>query len=420
MIVREMSIRKIFATNAKPTIEIKMQTPNGEVRAAVPIGTSTGKHEAMCLPVDDAIRKFAMVSRHFRTNDFHSMEDVDIALHTIDVTSNFSYIGANVALGISSAFLKAFAQEKNVEVFEYLYNEIMQKRKREGEEVPDRMKMPMPLCNMVGGHHGKVGKTKHVQQSAIQEFLLFPVHQRSFADSVAKMTDAYNVIGDQLSNEDDEFVYAKNMESAWSTKLQTEEILQILSRVAGQNLFSIGMDVAASSMWDGRNYIYRRKDQSGDIVEEKLLRVDQLNMIEDLVRRFPAIKYIEDPFEEDDFISHGTLNQRLDVMKKKVMICGDDLYATNPERLEVGISNKSTNAVIVKPNQIGTITDTIKFAEAARKARQKVVLSHRSGETEDTLISHIAVGLGCDYVKFGISGERAAKLNEIIRIEEKI
>jgi len=419
MIVRGMSIRKIFATNGKPTIEIHLQTPSGEVSAAVPVGTSTGKHEAMYLPIDDAVRKFAMASRHFRTNDFHSIEDVDIALHSMDVTSNFSEIGANVALGISSAFLKAFAQEKNVEVFEYLYNEIMQKRKREGEEVPGRIKMPMPLCNMIGGHHGKSDKMK-TTQSAIQEFLLFPVHQRSFADSVAKMSEAYRVIGEQLANEDGDFVYAKNIESAWSTKLQTEEILQILTRVAGENLFSIGMDVAASSMWDGRNYIYVRKDQSGDVIEEKLLRIDQLNMIEDLIRRFPAIKYIEDPFEEDDFISHGTLNQRLAALKKEVMICGDDLYATNPERLEVGIGNKSTNAVIVKPNQIGTITDAIKFAEAARKAGQKVVMSHRSGETEDTLIAHLAVGLGCDYVKFGISGERAAKLNEMIRIEEKI
>jgi enolase len=140
-----------------------------------------------------------------------------------------------------------------------------------------------------------------------------------------------------------------------------------------------------------------------------------LNFVTDLAKRFPIV-YVEDPFEEDDFVSHSTLTHRLS--DRNILVCGDDLYATNPYRLQKGIEYKSTNAVIVKPNQAGTITDTFKFVEEAKKNGLKTVVSHRSGETEDTLICHLAVGLACDYVKLGISGERTTKINEMIRIEE--
>ncbi len=410
MIVRGMKIRKVFATNSKPTIEIDIRTKAGTVSSSVPMGTSTGKHEAVYLPVEDAIQKFAMVSRYFRTNEFHSMEDVDVTLHKIDVTSNFSYIGGNVSIGVSSAFLKAFALEADLEVFEYVYNMAMKKRERNGLE-KEKPKMPMPLCNVIGGSHTR----NKLGQPNIQEFLLMPVHQKSFSDSITRMSKAYIETGERLENEDEGFMYSKNIESAWATKLGIGKVLEILTRVAGNELFKIGMDVAASNLWDGSRYVYTRRDIRGDIVQEKLIRTEQLNFVDDLARRYP-IAYIEDPFEEDDYVSHATLNNALSA--RNVMVCGDDLYATNIGRLQVGIEHKSTSAVIVKPNQIGTISDAMKFVELAKKNGMKTVMSHRSGETEDVLICHLATGLGCDYVKFGISGERTAKLNEMIRIEE--
>ncbi len=412
MIVKNMRIRKIFATNSKPTIEIELKTNKGTAISQVPIGTSTGRHEAIALPVEDAVRKFAMVSRYFRTNEFYNIEDVDITLHSMDKSDNFKEIGGNVALGISSAFLKAFAMEKRLEVFEYVYGIVSQQRKRDGEEIC-KPKMPMPICNMVGGWKGQNKNS----QSNIQEFLLFPVTQKSFSCTVGRMADAYHVIGNQLENEDKSFTYGKNLESAWITNLSIEDILKIMCRIANRNMFKIGMDVAATNLWDRTHYVYNRKTKDNETVEERIIRTEQLNLMEDLARRF-GIGYIEDPFEEEDFVSHATLNQHLS--PKGVMICGDDLYATNTGRLEMGIEHKATGCVIIKPNQVGTITDTIKFAEMSRKSGMKTVMSHRSGETGDNLICHLSVGLGCDYVKLGISGERTSKINEMIRIEDKM
>ncbi len=405
MLIRELKIRKIFATTSIPTIEIKLCTNKGIVRSSVPVGTSTGRHEATALPATDAIKKFALISRYFRAESFDTQEDVDFTLHAIDKSSNFKEIGGNLALGISSAFFKAFTIEAHMNLFEYVYDQCKPKWHREPKE-QHKLSMPMPICNMVGGWHG---------QSDIQEFLLLPVQQKSFANSAALLSEVYHKIKKELKKEDKSFAYGKDIESAWITALNYERVLAILTKVANENLLKLGIDVAASGLWDGQRYIYKH---------DKLMRIEQLNFITELAKRFPIV-YIEDPFEEDDFITHAVLTHRLSGDREGsgdsgVMVCGDDLYATNLYRLHKGIEQKSTNAVIIKPNQVGTITDTIKFTQEAKKNGLKTVMSHRSGETSDTLICHLAVGLGCDYIKLGIAGERITKINEMIRIEEKI
>lgn len=389
MIIRGMKIRKVFATNSLPTIEIEIETKDGRVSSSVPMGTSVGSNEAEVMPAEDAIRKFAIFRRHFTSKGFETQEDVDLTIKAIDSTPKLKEIGGNLALAISSAFFKAFALNEGMDLFEYVYEKTGQKRPN----------MPMPLCNMVGGWHG---------QTDIQEFLLMPVTQKRFSTSVDVLSKCYLKMGSELSREDTSFSYGKNIESAWVTSLNHETILRLLSSMASQNLLSIGLDVAASRMWNGAQYVYK---------QAKLIRTEQLNFMEDLVKRFP-ISYIEDPFEEEDFVSHATLLHRMS--GRSVMVCGDDLFTTNLYRLKKGLENKSANAVIVKPNQVGTITDTIKFVEEAKKNGMKTVMSHRSGETEDTMICHLAVGLGCDYIKLGISGERTAKINEIIRIEDSM
>jgi enolase len=439
MLVDGLKIRKIFATNSLPTIEVELRTKKGTVRSSVPMGTSVGRHEVVCLPVDDVIRKFALVSRQFRSGSFagsfYTQEDVDTTLHLIDKTPNFKEIGGNLALGISSAFLKAFALEADLEVFEYVYGQITQmKNKNMAQQtaqkmsqqskpitsVPTKMPMPIPICNMVGGWRSSSG----AMQSDVQEFLLFPASQKSFLDSMTNLSEAYREIGRELERADKEFTYAKNIESAWMTRLGFESVLKVLSQVGGRRLLQIGMDFAASNLWDGKNYVYKNygnenpeNGNAGNKNDVKMIRTEQLDLLVSLARRFP-IAYMEDPFEEDDFVSHATLTHILS--NRGVLVCGDDLYATNLSLLQIGLGNKATNAVVVKPNQIGTITDTIKFVEEAKKNGLKTVMSHRSGETEDTLICHLAVGLGCDYIKLGISGERTAKINEMIRIEERL
>ena len=384
MRVKSLEARKIFATNSMPTIEVVLRTENSEVSASVPIGTSRGKREVEYLPAEQALLKFNLIRRHFRTNDFENIKEVDETLRMIDSSPYFRQIGGNVALAISSAFLKAFAAEAGKEVYEFLLKD-------------KKAEMPRPLCNVVGGW----GKT-----SDVQEYLLLPVHQKSFYRSIENISRAYFQIAEALKRYDFAFTYGKNIESAWVTNLSMRKILEILMSVANESLLKMGIDFAASQRWDGQFYKY---------LNANLRRHDQISFIEQLTRTYPII-YIEDPVHEDDLDSFAVLTHRL----QNVIVCGDDLYTTDPDRISLGVSYKATNAAIIKPSQVGTITGAIKAAEEAKANGMKVIMSHRSGETEDNLICHLAIGLGADYVKFGISGERTSKINELLRIEQKI
>jgi enolase len=382
--VKDLKIREIFTTTSLKTIEVELETRRGVVRASVPMGTSRGRYEAVLLPAEDVMRHFLHIRRHFVGKFFDSQEDVDRLLRIIDKSPNFREIGGNLALAISAASLKGFALDEGQEVFEFL-----------AERKPT---MPRPVCNVVGGWRG---------QSDIQEYLLLPVHQESFASSVAILTSMYRMIAHRLKEIDPHFLFGKNIESAWISTLPYDEILRLLAQIARERLLRVGLDFAASGLWNGKHYVY----PSG----VKLSRPEQIGFVAELAKKYP-ITYIEDPFHEDDFYAFGVLTRRLEPK----LVVGDDLYATNLDRLRRGIEEKTTNAVLVKPNQIGTISDTKAVVRAAQQARMLTIMSHRSGETEDTLVCHLAVGLGCDYVKFGIGGERTVKINEMLRIEERL
>ncbi|HLC39803.1 MAG TPA: hypothetical protein VJJ76_02875 [archaeon] len=386
MKVRSLNIREILATNGQKTLEVEIETTKAKARASVPVGTSTGKYEAKYLPTEDAVRKFMLIRRHFATEPIDTQEDADTLIHIIDKSSDFHEIGANLALALSSACLKAFAAEENMEVWEYL-------------ATTHKMKpaMPKPVANVAGGWN---------KISDIQEYLLLPVHQESFAEIAHRIAEAYREFGHALNKEDPTFSWAKNLESGWVTNLRIEEILHFLSEVAAKHLLKIGMDAAASHMWNGNNYVYPNANHV-------LATLQQKDFLEDLMRHYPAIHYIEDPFHQEDFVTFSVLTKEFNQKN----IVGDDLYATSVGRLKTGISFGATNSVIVKPNQVGTITDTINFVKLAKENHMKTVFSHRSGETEDTLLCHLAVGLAGDYVKCGIAGERIDKVNELMRIE---
>lgn len=385
MRVKNLTIREILATNAQKTIEVELETEKGTVRSSVPIGTSKGKYEVVSLPIEDVIRKFLLIRRHFIIQEFANQEEVDHFIRIIDKTPNFKEIGGNLALAVSSAFLKAFAMEENLETFEYL--------------LKAKPFMPRPICNVVGGWAG-------TGANDIQEYHLLPLHQKSFLDSATKIAKAYWDIGKNLREADSTFVFAKNLESAWVTSLGVEKTLDILAKIATDNLLMLGLDLAASSLWDEQLYTYKNSGV-------RYTKTEQINFVEHLANKYP-IFYIEDPFHEDDYLGFGVLTHRL----QQKLICGDDIYSTNLERLKKGMEQKTSNALIIKPNQVGTITDVIKVVEEAKRNKLTTVVSHRSGETEDTLICHLAVGLNCDFVKIGIGGERATKINELIRIEE--
>jgi enolase len=258
--------------------------------------------------------------------------------------------------------------------------------------------MPLPLCNVAGGWKG---------QSDIQEFLVLPFIQRTFLENIKKIAKVYWLLGKKLKDADRNFNFGKNLESAWITSLPFERILKIMAEIVGENSLEIGMDVAASQFWNEKNHKYMYRYGSMNTPE-------QLSIMEEILKKYP-ITYIEDPFHEDDFATFSTLLGRI---QDKIVV-GDDLFSTNMERLQYGISYKAANGIIVKPSQVGTITDVIRIMQEAKKNGVKTIISHRSGETEDTLISHLAVGLNSDYIKLGISGERIVKINELIRIEDK-
>ncbi len=381
MIIKDLNIRTIFATNSKKTIEVDLKTNKASVRSSVPIGTSRGKHEVNYLPVDQVIKDFSKIKSQLLSKEFSVQEEFDMFLKKLDGTNNFSIIGGNLSLALSAAFLKALAEESNSEVFEYL--------------MKNKSKMPLPLANVVGA--------KGLQ--TIEEYLLFPKKQKTFFDSVDVLSEVHTNVGKMLKEADSSFNFGKDLESAWMCSLNPEKILDILSGIAKENNLSIGLDMASSELWDGNKYSYTDG--------REMKKEEQLDFVKQLIENYD-LRYVEDPFEEDDFDSFGLLLKSCN----QSMICGDDLLTTNMERLTKAVNEKSVNAVIVKPNQIGTITDTVDFVKEAKKNNITTIMSHRSGETEDVLICHLAVGLGCDYVKFGIGGERLVKLNEMIRVEE--
>jgi enolase len=380
--VKDLRIREILATNAEKTIEVELETEKGRVKSSVPFGTSKGKYEVKQLEAEKAISKFGLIKRAFLSKEFSDQKEVDDFLRIIDKSENFEFIGGNVALAVSSVFLKGFALAEGKEVFEYL---------------SEKPTIPKPVCNVAGGWKG---------QSNIQEYLVLPIHQEKFFESIESIAQVYFELGKKLKENDKNFNFGKNIESAWLTNLHHEKVLSILSKILGENL-KIGLDLAASQLWNGENYVY--------LSGEKLTPTEQAIFVMDLAERYPII-YIEDPFHEDDFISFSALTTRLG----NKLVVGDDLYASNPKRLRMGIESKATNGIIIKPNQVGTISDVIELVKIAKRSRMTTIISHRSAETDDALICHLACGLNCDYIKIGIAGERIFKINEMIRIEEKL
>jgi enolase len=388
MIVKNIKLREIYSHNLLPTVEIEVEIPKGKVRASAPIGTSSGTFEAKYLPLNDVRKRFLEIRKEFENKEFENIEEVDNLLIQLDGTENFSYIGANLSIAISFAFAKAFSLNEGIEVFEYI-----------SQYYKFKPKIPRPVCNVIGGG-------KHFGGTDFQEFLLIGLPEKSFRENIKIISNCYYKIAEILSKEDKFFSFGRNIESAWITFLPLKKILEILKKVKGELL--LGIDVAANSFYDLKNDRY-------EYVKEKmsLSRTEQLIFIYNLVKE-NEIFYIEDPFYEEDFVSFAALTNRL----KTKLIVGDDLYVTNVKRLKKGIEIKSTNAAIVKPNQVGTISQTAEFVKIAKKNDIKIVFSHRSGETEDNILAHLAVGFGADYAKIGISGERTVKVNEFLRIEE--
>lgn len=390
--IEAVTLRSILDSRGNPTIEADIWVEGGFGRAAAPSGASTGTHEAVVRPPEEAI-PFAhtTVIPELIGLDSHDQRNFDRILHECDGTGNFGSIGANVAVALSLANAKAAASAYSMELFTYLG----------GVFAEDA---PLPLGNVIGGGAHAPGATE------IQEFLVIPIGASSTREAVFTNALVHKEVKKLLTAQG--ITCGKGDEGAWAPQITDTEALDLIGSAidtvcdeTGVTV-AIGLDVAATELWDGERYIYRDRSRTTE---------DQIAYIADLVDEYGLV-YVEDPLHEEDFEGFSNLT---DQVNDNCLICGDDLFVTNPERIQNGIEIASASAVLIKPNQIGTLTDTFEAVHLAERFGLETVMSHRSGETTDETIAHLAVAFGCIYLKCGIvGGERIAKLNELIRISE--
>jgi len=402
--------REILDSRGNPTVEVDVVLETGTVgRAAVPSGASTGKHEAVELRDGDAKRYGGKGVRRavdavngeiFDALSGFDAEDqlgIDRTLIALDGTPNKSRLGANAILGVSLAASKAAAIEAGVPLYRHIGGVFART-------------LPVPLMNIVnGGVHAD-------NPIDFQEFMILPVSAPTVADAVRMGSEVFHALRKQLkdaghnTNVGDEGGFAPNLASADAALGFIAKAIEAAGYKPGEDV-ALGLDVAASELFEKGKYVLEG--------EGKTLDAGGLTKIyEDLVRRYPIIS-IEDGMAEDDVEGWVHLTRTLG---GKIQLVGDDNFVTNPKRLADGIAKGVGNAILVKVNQIGTLSETLETVELAQRASYGVVMSHRSGETEDATIADIAVATNCGQIKTGslARSDRTAKYNQLIRIEEQL
>ena len=403
--IKDIVAREILDSRGNPTIEVKVFTEKESVGIfSVPSGASTGKKEALELRDNDerymgkGVRKAVsnvnnIIKDKLIGFSVENQKSIDELLISLDGTPNKSNLGANAILGVSVACLKAAALDNNEELFRYL-------NKREA-------KIPYCMFNVLNGG-------KHAPNNVdIQEFMIVPKFD-DFKTSLRVASEIFHNLKTLL--EEKELVTSVGDEGGFAPDLDNnEEALMILVKsiemsgyIPGKNVF-IALDVAASSFYNSTNDTYR-------IDKKNITREELLEYYTTLVKKYPIIS-IEDPFDEDDEVGFKMIT---DTLGKKISIVGDDLFVTNKDILKKGIEKGLCNAIIIKPNQVGTFYETLETIVLAKQHKYTPIISHRSGETTDTFISDLAVSLNIPFMKSGSTsrGERICKYNRLLEIEE--
>lgn len=401
--------REILDSRGNPTIEVEVKTAAGNMgRAAVPSGASTGAHEAYELRDGDK-------KRYSGKGVFKAIENVrekiapeivglnvyeqvyiDKTLRDIDGTENKSNLGANAILGVSLACAQAAAKDAGLPLYRYVGGS-------------QACRLPVPLMNVLnGGAHANNGLD-------IQEFMIVPTLNNSFAESLRAGSEIFHTLKKILNKKGlstavgDEGGFAPVLKSNEEALELLMEAILVAGYEAGQNVF-LALDVAATEMYnEGGQYNWEKQKISGNELK---------NIYKKWCEKYPLVS-IEDGFSEDDWDSWVSATADLG---SHVQLVGDDLFVTNPKRLRQGLEKKAANALLVKVNQIGTLTETFDAVNLAQRNKMKTIMSHRSGETEDVTIADLAVALNCHQIKTGslCRGERTAKYNQLLRIEEDL
>lgn len=398
-VIQTVRVREVVDSRGKATVEADVLTEDGGFgRAAAPSGASTGEHEATSLPADEAVAaaREHVIDRLEGQVTAVDQRAVDTVLRRGDGTEDFSRIGANAAVAISMATAKAAADLLRLPVYQHLGGAFS------GDD------FPVPIGNVIGGGAHAVGATH------IQEFHAIPLGAPNVRDAVFANAAVHAAVGEALVDRD--VPANKGDEGAWAPHgLDDEAALGLLAEAVDEVQDSVGfeialgLDVAASELYDPSTDEYRYGKETRTPEEQ---REHMASLVEDY-----GVVYLEDPLEEHDFEGFADLTA---AVGDEAAICGDDLFCTAVDRIERGVALGSANSVLIKPNQVGTLSDTVDAIETAVREGWIPVVSHRSGETEDTTIAHLAVATGSPYIKTGIvGGERTAKLNELIRISDQ-
>jgi len=381
VVIKSVSAKSILDSRKEKTIHVTIKTDIGNFSASAPNGKSRGKYEAKPYKksLEEDIKLLKDSKDYFSEEILEKFEDLRRVEDIVD-----RHIGANTLFALESAVLKAIAKEQKKKVWQLIN--------------PNAKKLPRLVGNCVGGGKHSEGKSK----PDFQEFLLIP-NTKSVKKAFEINKKAKEEVKFLLKEKDSNFKEKENDENAWETSLNEKEILEILKKTK----IPLGLDVAASSFSKRKKYIYKNPplDRIGE---------EQFEYLSNLIKNFDLF-YIEDGFSEEDFESFAKLLKKF----PKSLIVGDDLTVTNAERLKKAIESKSINALIVKPNQTGSLLDVSQVCKIAKEKGIKIVFSHRSGETEEDILADLAFGFGADFFKCGITGsERISKLNRLIEIEK--
>ena len=405
--------RQILDSRGNPTVEAEVVTENGVMgRAAVPSGASTGKHEAVELRDGDkgtylgkgvlkAVQNIkTAINEELKGVYITEQSEIDQKMIDLDGTVNKANLGANAMLAVSLACAKAAAIESSQDLFNYIGG-------------VNARELPIPMMNILNGG-------SHADNSIdFQEFMVMPIGANSFSEGLKMGTEVFHYLKEELrsqghsTNVGDEGGFAPDLRS-------NEEAIEVVIKAiesagyrAGEDMY-IAMDAAASEFYNAKENVYHFHQSTGD----KLTPSEMVDYWEDWTTKYPILS-IEDGLDEDDWDAWKDMTLKIG---DKVQLVGDDLFVTNVERLSRGIENATANSILIKVNQIGTLTETINAVQMAQKNSYTSVMSHRSGETEDTTIADLAVALNTGQIKTGSASrsDRMAKYNQLLRIEETL
>jgi len=399
--ITSLKARIIFNSRGNKTIEIDVISDSKYLgRACAPSGASVGKHEAQSFPDDNpekALDVFKSNSKKFVGLNAEDPKAIFDVLRNIDNTETYNKIGGSIAYALSIAAIESAAKALDVPIFKVL-------------KLTKPYRYPFPLGNILGGGaHAGPGTPD------IQEFLICPIGARNIMEALEINFTVHKQVRKVIESIDKRFTYGRGDEGAWAPNVNNDEAFEILEKSVKNCGFSLGSDVsigidfASSSFWDEKKKAYNYARQ-GIIRDSE----EQIDFINDLINKYKLI-YSEDPVHEEDFQSMAIITKK----NPQCIVTGDDMLVTNANRIEEAAKYKSCSGAILKVNQTGTLYDAMQFADVCIRNNVKIITSHRSGESVDSHISHIAIATNSKMLKSGVlGGERIAKLNELLRVGE--